>query len=91
MGLVENTSIGRVKPAELEEFVLNSEITKTESLFISCTNLPTLQSIIPLTDKLQIPVFSSNTASFWFGLRKLNLLNQAQNTPLVKLIPLNKS
>ena len=87
MGLVENTLIGRVKPTELEKFVLSSEI-KSDALFISCTNLPTLQSIIPLTEKLQIPVFSSNTASFWYGLKKMNLLNQAQNTPLAKLIPI---
>lgn len=88
MGLVKNTSIGMVKSAELEEFVLNSEIEGSDALFISCTNLPTLQSIILLAEKLQIPVFSSNTASFWLGLKKLNLLNQAQNTPLAKLIPI---
>jgi len=86
MGIVENTSIGSVQPNELEKFVLNSKIQSSDALFISCTNLPTLKSIIPLTNKLEIPVFSSNTASFSLGLKKMNLLNQAQNTPLAKLL-----
>ncbi|MHA1910839.1 MAG: maleate cis-trans isomerase family protein [Candidatus Kariarchaeaceae archaeon] len=86
MGLVENTSIGRVQPEELEKFVLNSRMQNSDALFISCTNLPTLLSIIPLTEKLKMTVFSSNTASFWLGLKKMNLLNQAQNTPLAKLL-----
>ena len=86
MGIVENTSIGRVQPKELEKFVLNSEIQNSDALFISCTNLPTLQSIIPLTEKLNIPVFSSNTASFWLGLKRMNLLSLAKNTPLAKFL-----
>jgi maleate isomerase len=90
MGIVENTSIGRVHPIKLEEFVINSEIDDSDALFISCTNLPTLQSIIPLSEKLNMPVFSSNTASFWLGLKKMNLLNQALNSPLAKLLAIDK-
>lgn len=43
-------------------------------LFLSCTNMPSIELIQPLEDELGIPVISSNSASL-FGL--LRLLNQS--------------
>ena len=74
LGIVDNLDIGRYDPTQLiplahEHFVLHSE----GGLFISCTNLRTIDIIQPLEDKLQVPVFSSNTASFFGVLQALDI------------------
>ncbi len=53
-------------------------VTKdTELLFISCTNLRTIE-IVPLLEKdLGIPVVSSNLCSLWAGLRALGIREKA--------------
>ncbi|MHA1237537.1 MAG: maleate cis-trans isomerase family protein [Candidatus Hodarchaeales archaeon] len=67
MGLIENSHIGEVTQRELIEFIERSEkeISKSEALFISCTNLQTFPSIHLLEEKYQIPVVSSNSASLY--------------------------
>ncbi len=65
MGLIENSQIGDVTQRKLIEFIEGSEkeISKSEALFISCTNLQTFPSLHLLEEKYQIPVVSSNSAS----------------------------
>ena len=43
---------------------------EAEALFISCTNLPTLEIIGPLERDLGKPVLTSNTATLWAALRR---------------------
>ena len=65
MGLIENSRIGEVTQSELIDFIERSEqeISNSEALFISCTNLQTFSSLHLLEEKYQIPVVSSNSAS----------------------------
>ncbi len=73
LGLVDNLEIGRTDPTSLIPIVRNNYIpTAHGGVFISCTNLRTLEIIQPLEDELQVPVFSSNTASFFAVLKRLH-------------------
>lgn len=75
LGLVDNLEIGRTDPTSLIPIVRENYIpTPNGGVFISCTNLRTLEIIHPLEDELQVPVFSSNTASFFAVLKYLKLL-----------------
>jgi arylmalonate decarboxylase len=47
---------------ELVEDVMNDE---AEALFVSCTDLPSLEMISRLEEKYQRPVITSNQATFW--------------------------
>ncbi len=74
LGLVDNLEIGRTDPTSLIPIVRKNYIpTAHGGVFISCTNLRTLEIIQPLEDELQVPVFSSNTASFFAVLKRLHL------------------
>lgn len=44
-----------------------------DGVFISCTNLLTMECITQLEDELGVPVISSNQATLWAGLRLLGL------------------
>ncbi|MFQ6052736.1 MAG: aspartate/glutamate racemase family protein [Candidatus Bathyarchaeia archaeon] len=68
LGLVRNLSIGRTGGAAVEELV-GAVAGESEAVFISCTNLPTMDLIEPLEDRLRRPVVTSNQASLWAALR----------------------
>ena len=44
---------------------------QSEGIFLSCTNLPTVEVIASLEKKLGKPVVSSNTATMWFTLKRI--------------------
>jgi maleate isomerase len=48
-------------------------IGRADALFISCTNLLTLEIIPLLEEALGVPVVTSNQASLWALLRALNM------------------
>lgn len=74
LGLINNLDIGRFKPTNLIPIVHeNISSIHSEGIFISCTNLRTLGIIQLLEDQLGIPVFSSNTASFFGILHTLKI------------------
>lgn len=57
--------------------ICRSTVTKdTQLLFISCTNLRTLEIIEPLEQDLGIPVITSNQASMWAMLRLAGVSTQ---------------
>ena len=45
--------------------------TLGDALFISCTNLHTLQWIQHLEHRLEVPIVTSNQATFWWALRAI--------------------
>ncbi|WP_330293852.1 maleate cis-trans isomerase family protein [Streptomyces sp. NBC_00576] len=45
--------------------------TRTDALFISCTNLPTYDVIAQLEAELRIPVISANQVTMWAALRRV--------------------
>lgn len=71
MGLLDNLDIGRVEPGDILKMVLDHDRCSAEAVFISCTNLRTIEIIAPLSRVLGIPVISSNQASLWGALRLL--------------------
>ncbi len=64
MDIREAVYIADVQPDELVEFVRTSPPPQSaEAIFLSCTNLPTLDVIEPLEALFGRPVISSNTAT----------------------------
>ncbi|WP_454618328.1 maleate cis-trans isomerase family protein [Bradyrhizobium cenepequi] len=51
----------------------HGEISGCDALFISCTNLLTMDKIDGLETTLGVPVVSSNQASLWAALMRLNI------------------
>lgn len=70
MGIRENLEIGRAGREKLFHLIENLPWKSSDGLFVSCTNLPTIDTIADLEEQLQKPVVSSNTATFWNMLSK---------------------
>ncbi len=68
--LKDNLKIGRVEVGTLISLVESLDYGKADGIFISCTNMPTIEAIDLLEKKTEKPVFSSNTATLWAMLRK---------------------
>ena len=74
LGIVDNLDIGRYDPSQLIPVARDHFVPHPEGgLFISCTNLRTIDIIPALEEQLQVSVFSSNTASFFGVLQALKL------------------
>lgn len=59
-----------------EQLLLGS---KADVLFLSCTNLHTLELLDELEQRLGVPVISSNQALFWHALQLTNCIHRPQN------------
>jgi len=68
MGLGLGTQIGEVTPAELYRLVRETDHPDAEAVFISCTNLPTVEIIEALEQDLGKPVLSANQVTLWHSL-----------------------
>lgn len=71
LGLIDNTAVGRISPADVFKMVFENDRGGADLVFISCTNLRTLEIIAPLSKVLGIPVVTSNQASMEGALRAL--------------------
>ncbi|GEM_PF-357214 len=72
-GMISNLEIGMIPINYLLK--VSKELIKEvnpDTIFFSCTNMPTLEAIEPLEQKFGIHVFSSNTASLFAILHVLN-------------------
>ena len=69
--LKDNLKIGRIDEGTLISLVEGLRHERADGIFISCTNLPTITAIDYLERKMGKPVFSSNTATLWAMLRRL--------------------
>ena len=69
----ERRAIGRVPPEALYRLARETDRPDAEALFISCTNLATLDIIAQLEADLGKPVVTSNQACLWACLRLLRL------------------
>ena len=64
MGILANRDIGRVSPAEIVQFVeSHMDRADADCVFLSCTNWQAIEAIPALTDRLSLPVISSNQAT----------------------------
>ena len=71
MDIVDAFSIGKVTPEETYEFARRVWHDDADGLFISCTNLRTIDVLARLEAELKVPVVSSNLATCWGCLRAL--------------------
>ncbi|MCL5959409.1 MAG: maleate cis-trans isomerase [Chloroflexi bacterium] len=69
LGILENTRIGALDPAEAFKLAFQNDTSEAEAIFISCTNFRTFEIINPLSKVLGKPVITSNQASLWAALR----------------------
>ena len=72
LGIEDNTEIGRLEPQVAYELAMKANVPEAEAIFISCTNFRTIEIIEKLEQELGKPVISSNTATLWNMLRKIN-------------------
>lgn len=72
LGIVRNVDIGRTDGAAVKRLV-DEVAGGADAVFISCTNLPTIDLIEPLEAELGRPVVTSNQASMWAALRSCGL------------------
>ncbi len=69
----ERRGIGRVPPEHLYRLARRIDRPDAEAIFLSCTNLATLDIIEAIEADLGKPVITSNQATFWAALRTLGL------------------
>jgi len=71
--ILENTAIGRVRDEEVLEWALEHADRNSDALFISCTNLSTFKALKNIEEALKIPAISSNSATLWNTVRRLDV------------------
>jgi len=71
----KDTDIAKIDPNYLYEILKNIDLSDTEALFISCTNLPVLPIIDQLEKKLNKAVLSSNQVLIWDALDTIGCKN----------------
>ncbi len=71
MGLLKSIDMGDVSPEESYRFAraVFEAAPEADGYFISCGNLRTLETIVPLERELGKPVITSNQAGLWHALR----------------------
>ena len=65
------TELGQITEEQVLDLALRSVTPQSKSLFVACSQLPTLKTIARLRDRLDIPVWSSIQATAWAGVRAL--------------------
>ncbi len=75
MNKIENLEIGRITGTELIDFIDGINSDDIDSIFLSCTNMPTFSVIDLLEQKFDKPVISSNSATLWAIMKTMNIQN----------------
>lgn len=70
LGIKDNLKIGEQTPRTVYDLVKEVDTAWNDGIFVSCTNLKTIEVIGRLEEELKKPVISSNTATLWAMLRK---------------------
>ena len=63
--------LGRITEEQVLELALRSVTPQSKSLFVACSQLPTLNVVAKLRAQLDIPVWSSIQATAWAGAKAL--------------------
>ncbi len=75
LGLTRNLDIGLQEPQVAYDLAKKAYLADADGIFISCTNLRTIEIIKRLENELGRPVVSSNTATAWKALSALGVKN----------------
>ena len=73
LGIEDAYAIGQLESQSIAASVEKDLVGASDGLFISCTNIRTFEVLSYLEDQLQIPVFSSNSATGWACLRNMGV------------------
>jgi arylmalonate decarboxylase len=74
----DRRTIAHQPPARTYGLARAVDRPEAEAVFISCTNLPTIEILAALERDLGKPVFSSNLATFWGALRRAGVREPIQ-------------
>ena len=74
----ERRGIGRVPPESLFRLVRYIDRPEADTIFLSCTNLATVEMIAELEEEVGKPVITSNLATFWRSLRVAGLRDKIE-------------
>lgn len=74
----ERRGIARVPPSSLERLVRYIDCDEADTIFLSCTNLATVDVIEELEAAVGKPVITSNQATFWHALRTLGIKDRIE-------------
>lgn len=72
-GPQEYRNIARIRPGEVYALARQADRPEAEAILLSCTDLATMDAIERLEADCGKPVVSSNTATFWFALRRAGM------------------
>lgn len=72
LGIQDNLEISRIQGQRIIELAKEVNNERAQAIFISCTNLPTISLIPQLEQTLGKPAVSSNTATIWSMLKKID-------------------
>jgi maleate isomerase len=76
MRIRDSFDIGQVTPREVLDFARatwQAADGQADGMFLSCTNLPTIEVLAQLEQEIQAPVISSNAATAWAALSALHV------------------
>jgi len=73
LGILDNLIIGKQTPEIAHKLVKDNFDPDSEAVFISCTNFSAIEAIEKLEEELNVPVFSSNSCTFWNTIRTIGI------------------
>ena len=79
LDIPSDLDIGKIDPNYLFETLINIDLSKSDSLFISCTALPVLSLIKDIEKKIGKIIMSSNQVLIWDTLKHINFKNKILN------------
>ena len=74
----ERRGIGRVPPESLFRLARYIDRPEVDTIFLSCTNLATVEMISSIEDALGKRVVTSNQCTFWNGLRTAGIMDKIE-------------
>lgn len=73
LGVSDPQKMQDVRPEQMYRLAKEAYTERPDALFISCTGISVIEVIEPLEKDLAIPVITSNQATMWASLRKINI------------------
>jgi len=70
-GKIRDQEIARIAPEEVYHLAKEVDTPESDCIFLSCTNMRSIEAILRLERDLGKPVISSNSATLWGCLRRL--------------------
>ena len=83
--LALDQDIQEVSAATIRLLARRADTPDAQALFLSCTNLPTLQMIPELEEQFGKPVLAANQVTMWAALRRLGRTNPAIHQALFRI------